>query len=154
SHQDYESGLRAAFRVSGANTLSNFPPNAATVPIVDILLDETETLKGFSRNMKGQAALSWLSNLITHGFDANRLVNLDTHKRPLLLAALQENNVALAVTLLDNGASPYLYEELWGEESMLPTFLFPLGALQSTSLSDGDKKTLIKGMVRAGLTIT
>lgn len=154
SEQDFAAGLRAALRSIDGAAVARFAPDASAVPIVNMLLDEPETLKAFSSNLRSGVALSWLNQLISRGFDPNRLITLDKRRRPLLRSAIAQNNVALAVALLDAGASPYMYDELWGQEYSLSFFLFPLEILSRFSATDAEKRELVKAMLRAGLTST
>lgn len=154
SPQDFEAGLRAALRSRDDQAVTRFAPDRSAVAIVGMLLDEPETLKAFSSNLRSDVALAWLDKLVASGFDPNRLVTVDGRQRPLLRAAIGQNNSALAVALLNAGATPYMYDELWGQEFSMPYFLFPLEALSQFSGSEAEKKALVTGMVRAGLTTT
>lgn len=149
---DYESRMRAALRSPTYEDITKFPPDGSAASILNQLLDDPASLSSFSRKFNTPAALDWLRKLTAHGFDPSRLVTIKDRKRSLLLAAISANNVPLAITLLDGGASPYVFEELWGQEYSASYFLFPLGMFKELSASSDEKKALAESMVRAGLT--
>lgn len=155
SDAELELRLRAALGSSQPGALKVTPPDTRAAAIVNHLLDQDETLSEFTRKFRDPEALDWLSQLIENGFDPNRLASLEAgRKRSLLYFVLRANNVPLAITLLKKGASPYIYEELWGQEYSRPFLMFPLGWLEELSATEDEKASLVRAMVEAGLTVS
>ncbi|RWY72347.1 serine protease [Rhizobium leguminosarum] len=154
SDAELELRLRAALSSAQSSALRVAPPNARAVSIVNHLLDQDETLSAFVQKFRSTEAMAWFSRLIESGFDPNRLASLDSgRQRSLLYFALQANNVPMAITLLNKGASPYVYEELWGQENSQPLLMFPLNWLEELSATQDEKAALVRAMIEAGLTV-
>lgn len=149
-----EASLRAALKAGDVKALSAVRPDSTAVAMVNTLLDEPATLAGFAEAFRSPDAQVWLKGLIQSGLNPQKLVTINNRKRPLLYPAIKNSNVPLAITLLDGGASPYIYEELSGQEYRAPYILFPLDYVETLSASRAEKKALVESMVRAGLTIT
>lgn len=152
---EYEPMIRRLLTSSPPDLITNIAPNARAVAAVNGLLDEDRTLQAFAAKFRSEEALEWMANLIISGFDPNRLVIVGERRRErsLLYPVLRANNIALAKTLLDNGASPYVYEELWGQEYYNPLLLFPLEWLEIVSATAEEKASLVSAMIAAGLTV-
>lgn len=109
----------------------------------------------FDRGKGNTAALEWLRAMLDRGLDPNATVKGSYYKKEgLLNSAVRAGNAAAVELLLEKGASPHAYQELWFTESAVPRFLFPFNAVvEHGSMSVEEKGRLIKSYLQHGAII-
>jgi hypothetical protein len=100
-------------------------------------------------------ALGWLDSALKAGLDPNLTVPNDYYKQEgLLIAAMRAGNAKAVKLLLENGASPHAYQDLFLTRFEDPRFLYPLQALAANDQFDlKEKQDLAKAFVAAGVAI-
>jgi hypothetical protein len=100
-------------------------------------------------------ALEWFSSALKAGLDPNMAVPSDYYEQEgLLIAAMRAGNARAVKVLLENGASPHAYQDLFLTRFEDPRFLYPLQALAANDRFDlTEKQELAKEFIAAGVAI-
>ncbi|MGA8089137.1 MAG: caspase family protein [Terracidiphilus sp.] len=100
-------------------------------------------------------ALGWLDSALKAGLDPNMTVPNDYYKQEgLLIAAMRAGNAKAVKLLLENGASPHAYQDLFLTRFEDPRFLYPLQSLAANDQFDlKQKQDLAKAFIAAGVAI-
>ncbi len=100
-------------------------------------------------------ALTWFSSSLKAGLDPNMPVPNDYYgQEGLLIAAMRAGNAKAVKLLLENGASPHAYQDLFLTRFPDPRFLYPLQALAANDAFDlTEKQDLAKAFIAAGVAI-
>ncbi|HMG87811.1 MAG TPA: caspase family protein [Terracidiphilus sp.] len=100
-------------------------------------------------------ALAWLDSALKAGLDPNMTVPNDYYKQEgLLISAMRAGNAKAVKMLLENGASPHAYQDLFLTRFEDPRFLYPLQSLAANDRFDlTEKQDLAKAFIAAGVAI-
>ena len=100
-------------------------------------------------------ALDWFDSALKAGLDPNMTVPNDYYgQEGLLIAAMRAGNAKAVKLLLENGASPHAYQDLFLTRFEDPRFLYPLQALAANDRFDlTEKQELAKAFIAAGVAI-
>lgn len=100
-------------------------------------------------------ALEWFSSALNAGLDPNMTVPNDYYEQEgLLIAAMRAGNAKAVKVLLENGASPHAYQDLFLTRFEDPRFLYPLQSLAANDRFDlSEKQELAKEFIAAGVAI-
>ena len=100
-------------------------------------------------------ALAWFGSALKAGLDPNMTVPHDYYKQEgLLIAAMRAGNAKAVKLLLENGASPHAYQDLFLTRFEDPRFLYPLQSLAANDQFDlAEKQELAKAFIAAGVAI-
>jgi hypothetical protein len=100
-------------------------------------------------------ALDWFGSALKAGLDPNMTVPNDYYgQEGLLIAAMRAGNAKAVKLLLENGASPHAYQDLFLTRFEDPRFLYPLQALAANDRFDlTEKQELAKAFIAAGVAI-
>jgi hypothetical protein len=100
-------------------------------------------------------ALGWFDAALKAGLDPNMTVPNDYYKQEgLLIAAMRAGNAKAVKLLLENGASPHAYQDLFLTRFDDPRFLYPLQSLAANDQFDlKEKQDLAKAFIAAGVAI-
>lgn len=112
--------LREALRVGDGEVLKGFGQSSKA--LLAATFQQPSVAKNFFRFAKSQEALDWFKAQISSTISPNLVLN----DKSVLELALLESNLSIARMLLEAGATPHVYSELWGTESYFPKMLFPL----------------------------
>lgn len=106
----------------------------------------------FENTASSPQAIAWLDSELAAGMDPNILVPNDYFGHEAILAvAMRAGNVGAAKALLQHGASPHTYEDLFLTRFTAPRFLFPLDSIVGDSrFSMDEKRDLTKAFLSAG----
>jgi hypothetical protein len=109
----------------------------------------------FKNAANAPEALAWFSSSLKAGLDPNMTVPNDYYgQEGLLIAAMRAGNAKAAKLLLENGASPHAYQDLFLTRFPDPRFLYPLQALAENDAFDlTEKQDLAKAFIAAGVAI-
>lgn len=109
----------------------------------------------FQNAVNSPAALEWFSSALKAGLDPNMTVPNDYYEQEgLLIAAMRAGNAKAVKVLLDNGASPHAYQDLFLTRFEDPRFLYPLQSLAANDRFDlAEKQELAKEFISAGVAI-
>ena len=150
-------GVAGAAVAADIGTLTLYREAGASMPMFENALGEPGVALRFFNAARGRAdAAEWLADLLADGFDPNLVVagGADDVPRGILFYALEAGNADAAVALLECGASPYVYRDVWFVDIRKPGFLFPFDALEKhDALSAADKVRLEAAFVAAGALI-
>ena len=100
-------------------------------------------------------ALEWFGSSLKAGLDPNMTVPNDYYgQEGLLIAAMRAGDAKAVKMLLENGASPHAYQDLFLTRFEDPRFLYPLQSLAANDRFDlSEKQELAKAFVAAGVAI-
>jgi hypothetical protein len=100
-------------------------------------------------------ALGWFDSALKAGLDPNMTVPNDYYKQEgLLISAMRAGNAKAVKMLLENGASPHAYQDLFLTRFDDPRFLYPLQSLAANDKFDlTEKQDLAKAFIAAGVAI-
>ena len=100
-------------------------------------------------------ALAWFGSALKAGLDPNMTVPNDYYgQEGLLIAAMRAGNAKAVKLLLENGASPHAYQDLFLTRFEDARFLYPLQALAANDRFDlTEKQELAKAFIAAGVAI-
>jgi hypothetical protein len=100
-------------------------------------------------------ALAWFGAALNAGLNPNMTVPNDYYQQEgLLNAAMRAGNARAVKLLLENGASPHAYQDLFLTRFEDPRFLYPLQALAANDQFDlTEKQELAKAFIAAGVAI-
>lgn len=112
--------LRDALRIADGKVLKDFSEPGEI--LVRATFQQPELAKTFFRFAKSPEALDWFNTHLSSTISPNLVLD----GKSLLELALQESNISIARLLLEAGATPHIYDELWGGENYFPKMLFPL----------------------------
>jgi uncharacterized caspase-like protein len=100
-------------------------------------------------------AMDWLSSILTAGLDPNMTVPSAYYgQEGLLIAAMRAGNAKAVKLLLQQGASPHAYQDLFLTRFAEPRFLYPLQALAENDRFDlTEKQDIAKAFIQAGVAI-
>ena len=100
-------------------------------------------------------ALGWFDSALKAGLDPNMTVPNDYYKQEgLLIAAMRAGNAKAVKMLLENGASPHPYQDLFLTRFEDPRFLYPLQSLAANDQFDlKEKQDLARSLIAAGVAI-
>jgi Caspase domain len=106
----------------------------------------------FERAKGNKAAVGWLGAVLDRGLDPNATIKGAYYKKEgLLNSAIRAGNAEAAEMLLDKGASPHAYQELWLTPSSIARFVLPFNAvIEHESLTLEEKGRIIKRYVDKG----
>ena len=109
----------------------------------------------FQNAANAPEALAWFSSSLKAGLDPNMTVPSDYYgQEGLLIAAMRAGNAKAVKLLLENGASPHAYQDLFLTRFPDPRFLYPLQALAANDRFDlTEKQDLAKAFIAAGVAI-
>ncbi|MDF1777094.1 MAG: trypsin-like peptidase domain-containing protein [Rhizobiaceae bacterium] len=131
--------------------LASFQNNKKTALLTESILAEDKTVRNlFFLRAKQDEALNWFRELIRSGLNPNFIAR-SPDGRGALYYALANNNIDLAIVMLEEGASPHVYQALWGNETSAVSLLNPLDWISRLSASQEEKRKLVLAMVDAGL---
>jgi TIR domain len=111
--------------------------------------------KFFAKSKNSPEALKWFAS-VAKVIDPNMTIPDDYYgKIGILSSALHAGNKEAALSLINAGASPYVYENLWFTWYSIPEGLFPYTyLLDYKSLSATDKADLAKAFVEVGASVS
>jgi Caspase domain len=100
-------------------------------------------------------ALDWFGSALKAGLDPDMTVPHDYYgQEGLLIAAMRAGNAKAVKLLLENGASPHAYQDLFLTRFDDPRFLYPLQSLAAIDRFDlTEKQDLAKAFITAGVAI-
>ena len=109
----------------------------------------------FQNASNAPGALEWFGTALKAGLDPNMTVPNDYYEQEgLLIAAMRAGNAKAAKMLIENGASPHAYQDLFLTRFEDPRFLYPLQALAANDRFDQtEKQELAKAFIAAGVAI-
>jgi hypothetical protein len=121
-------------------------------------VDNTKTTvaaKFFENSASSADSLSWFDSALAAGADPNITLPGDYYDREgLLIAAMRAGNVPAMKILLQRGATPHAYQDLFLTSYPAARFLFPLGFIADDArLSLQQKQELAKAFMDAGVVI-
>jgi hypothetical protein len=119
--------------------------------------DKVTVARRFFENSKNSPeAMKWFSSALAGGVNPNFLLSTgDYYEREgVLTEAVRSGNVAAVKALLEHGASPHAYQELFLTRYPLMRFLFPLRYLaDDENLDQEQKQALVKLFIGAGAVV-
>jgi hypothetical protein len=109
----------------------------------------------FHNAANAPGALEWFGAALKAGLDPNMTVPNDYYgQEGLLIAAMRAGNAKATKMLVENGASPHAYQDLFLTRFEEPRFLYPLQALAANeSFDQTEKQDLAKAFIAAGVAI-
>jgi hypothetical protein len=116
---------------------------------------ETVAFRFFETSRHSAVAMTWLDWVLKSGLNPDMTVPNDYYEsRGLLIEAMRAANVEAMKLLLQYGASPHPYEDLWLTAYSRTRFLFPLSFIADDArYSQSEKQQLAQAFVNAGLAI-
>jgi hypothetical protein len=110
----------------------------------------------FQNSRNSPEALQWLKDALRDGLDPNTLITGSYYgKHGMLMDALDSGNAPAALAMLEAGASPHQYQDLWLTVYSIPEFLFPYNDLATNSqLSKEEKQQIARAFQSSGAVIT
>ncbi len=118
--------------------------------------DNTSVARRFFENAaKSPEAMKWFDAVLANGVNPNLTVPSEYYEREgLLLEAMRAANVAAIKALLERGASPHAYQNLFLTRYSLTRFLYPLRFIADDDhLSLEEKQELTRAFIKAGVVI-
>lgn len=146
-----KASLRQAIFDSDFEYLRSLRFDEASIPQLADLLKDREISSKILDPSNSSGIGDFFIRAIDAGLDPNLLSGQGLSRTSLLGVALENGNVESAIQLLNSGAYPYVYSELWGRETRGPTSIYPLIWLKTLSASEVDKARLVFAMLSAGL---
>jgi hypothetical protein len=118
--------------------------------------DNTSVARRFFENSaKSSEAIRWFDAALASGVNPNLTVLSDYYEREgILLEAMRAANVPAIKVLLERGASPHAYQNLFLTRYPLTRFLYPLRFIADDDrLSLEEKQELTKAFIKAGMVV-
>ncbi|HZJ43589.1 MAG TPA: caspase family protein [Pyrinomonadaceae bacterium] len=115
----------------------------------------TVARKFFDNSSKSPEAIKWFDSALGNGVDPNFTVPNDYYEREgVLIEAIRAANVPAIKVLLEHGASPHPYQNLFLTRYPLTRFLYPLRLIvDDDRLTLEEKQDLTKAFIKAGVVI-
>jgi hypothetical protein len=115
----------------------------------------TVARKFFDNSSKSPEAIKWFDSALANGVDPNFTVPNDYYDREgVLIEAVRAANVPAIKVLLERGASPHAYQNLFLTRYSLTRFLYPLRSIADDDrLTLEEKQDLTKAFIKAGVVI-
>jgi hypothetical protein len=113
--------------------------------------------ESYFRSTDGKtAATEWWKATLARGLDPNLTLDDDLYQQQgLLRTALISGNLDATVAMLDAGASPYSYQNLWLTYFSQPRFVFPYTYIaDADEYSAEEKATLAAAFARTGVGVS
>ena len=109
----------------------------------------------FDNSSKSPEAIKWFDSALASGVNPNLIVPNDYYEREgVLLEAVRAANVPAIKVLLERGASPHAYQNMFLTRYPLTRFLYPLRYIADDDrLSLEEKQDLTKAFIRAGVVV-
>jgi caspase domain-containing protein len=109
----------------------------------------------FENSKRSPDAIKWFDSALASGVNPNLTVLSDYYEREgVLLEALRAANVPAIKALLERGASPHAYQNLFLTRYPLTRFLYPLRYIADDDrLSLEEKQDLIRAFIKAGVVV-
>ena len=109
----------------------------------------------FENSGRSPEALKWFDSALADGVNPNFTVPNDYYERQgVLLEAIRAANVPAIKMLLERGASPHAYQNLFLTSYPLTRFLYPLRFIADDDRLDADQKQdLAKAFLKAGVVV-
>jgi hypothetical protein len=106
----------------------------------------------FERAKSNPRAAEWLRSALSQGLDPNATIKGAYYKREALVhAAVRAGNAGAVAVLLEAGASPHGYQELFLTRYPSTRFHSPFGAIvDHDTLSEDEKKSLVELFLKHG----
>lgn len=110
----------------------------------------------FDNTIGDDSAVEWLKSQIAAGLDPEMRVDDEKYEQvALLFSAIESGNADMSIALIEAGASPYPYQDLYYVHSRLPLFLFPVhGVFAADVFPQEDKERLVATMLSHGIKLT
>ena len=147
-------GLSRTMAVSDSDNLRKFAEAGVPVSSVQTAFSDGDVALGFFKNSKGNdEALDWLTGTLNSGLDPNGLIQLSDGSRVgLLHAAVKAENVDALTALIEAGASPHIYQEIFLTTDPEPFFVYPYAEIGSIAgLSIEEKGRIAAAFVSSGI---
>lgn len=108
----------------------------------------------FQNSRNSPEVVGWLRKMLNAGLDPDLLVPHPYYeKEGMLIAAIRAGNAEAAMAIVEAGASPHAYQNLWFTQWPIPRFLFPYDSLLGEEkLSSQQKQKLAMAYQNAGAT--
>ncbi len=143
--------LTDALASANVAQLNRFVKAGATVAQFGIALAKSSNdgnhsiAEMFFEHSKGSAeAVAWLKSMLSRGLDPNLLVTDSYYEQHgLLTDAVKAGNATVVLALLEAGASPHSYQNVWLAGYSLPRFLFPYLSIQKSDRFTLSEKHMI-----------
>ena len=133
-------------------TLENLEINQEQSAALHEAFSDAESARSFFEKTRNQDTSRFLTSAFNAGFNPNLLVGLPgRNQTSLLYYALKASNFDAAKTMLNHGASPHVYDALWGEEYYRKYLLDPLQWVETLSATEIEKADLVLSMYEAGM---
>jgi Caspase domain len=109
----------------------------------------------FENSTDSPEAVAWFKRALARGVDPNLTVPVDYYERQgVLLEAMRAGNWNAVRALLDAGASPHAYQNLFLTRYPVTRFLFPIQYIADDDrLSLKEKQDLVKAFLAAGAVV-
>jgi hypothetical protein len=109
----------------------------------------------FENSRKSPDAIKWFDSALLNGVNPNFTVTGDYYEREgVLLEAMRAANVPAMKALLEHGASPHAYQDIFLTSYALTRFLFPLRFIaEDDHLSLTEKADLTRAFLKAGVVV-
>lgn len=106
----------------------------------------------FGRAKGDVRAISWLRSVLAAGLDPNATIRGPYYaSEGLLNAAVRAGNADAILALLDAGASPHAYQDLWLTSSPTARFLEPFDSIVNhDTLTETEKRSILERYLAAG----
>ena len=139
--------------VQGANTSPAVIEEALRQPAEG--RQETIAYRFFQTSQHSVVAMTWLEWALKVGLNPDMIVPNDYYEsRGLLIEAMRAGNAKAMEVLLQYGASPHPFEDLWLTAYPRTRFLFPLSFIADDArYSQSEKQELAQAFQKAGLAI-
>lgn len=120
-------GLTRVVMSADATNLERFDRAGIGLETIQAAFSKPATAEGFFRASKGKSeAIDWFRSVLDRGFDPNAtLPDAYYTSEGILRTVLREGNLDAALALLDAGASPHTYQNLWFTYHRTPMAVFP-----------------------------
>jgi hypothetical protein len=117
--------------------------------------DVTVARRFFENTIDSSEAMAWFDAVLAAGVDPDMTVPSDYYGREgILLQAMRAGNMRAMKILLDRGASPHAYQDLFLTRYPETRFLFPLSFIADDShLTLDDKKELVHACMDGGAVV-
>ena len=109
----------------------------------------------FERARRNPRAVDWLRTVLAGGLNPNATISGTTYKNEgLLNSAVRAGNAEAILALLEAGASPHAYQDLWLTRFENTRFVDPFGAiLDHEGFTLDEKKRIVNAYLNAGALI-
>ena len=109
----------------------------------------------FERARRNPKAVDWLRTVLASGLNPNATISGTTYKNEgLLNSAVRAGNAEAVLALLESGASPHAYQDLWQTQFENTRFVEPFGGISTMkALTLDETKLIVNAYVSAGALI-